>query len=398
MPYRSARLTPLLLVLLVLFVPILASAADWQPNETQVSAERELIDPEFNQLRQMLVWVDGSGRVWVASLDPDTGMLKTADGREVLVDPDAMKLGEAGFAFNGPEWALSSSTDQVTYTKFLPGRPRIGANARIAIARPLLDGTWSYSIMSRNLSRYIPYGSEDRVDPIQRITYIDPNGSHYWRETGKSNTEQPIPVPTVKDVPLRFVFGARAILMAVVVNGVKQVHYLDLDTQAVTQLTFDDDDKSSPFMWRAPEFGNEFMMFAVASNKMRFYRQLPDDTGALHWTSVREVVPPAGYLTRSPEPFTYAGRSYLYLSMTVQPNDFSSEIWVVGADPAQPVFQRITPDNPIMMRDDPEVFITSQGPRIYFNRYELRDGSACKPRWDCSQGLWLADPGLPRLP
>jgi hypothetical protein len=397
MPYRYGRLTPLLLVLLILFVPMLASAADWQPNEAQVSAEKELIDPEFNQLRQMLVWVDGSGRVWVASLDPDTGMLKTADGREVLVDPDAMKLGETGFAFNGPEWAQSSSADQITYTKFVPGSPHNQTNARVAIARPLQDGTWSYAILSPNRPRSVPYASPNRLDPIQRFTYLDNRGSHYWRETGKANTEHRIPAATDKFVPLRFVIGASAILFTASVNGVKQVHSLDLNTQAVTQLTFDDADKNSPFMWQAPEFGNEFLMFAVAGNNMRFYRQLPDDTGALHWTSVREVVPPTGYLTRSPEPFTYAGRSYMYLAMTLQPNDFNSEIWVVSADPAQPVFKRITPDTPLLGRGDPEVFITSHGPRIYFNRYELLNGAGCHTI-ACSDGLWFADPGLPGPP
>lgn len=374
-----------------------ASAADWQPNEAQVSAEKELIDAEFSQRRQQLTWVDGSGRVWVANLDPDTGLLKVPDGRDVLVDPDAMRLGEAPFAFNGPEWASSASTDLITYTKFVAGAPRIQANARVAVARPQADGTWTFEILKPNRSRSISYGSQDAPGDTPLLSYLDSRGGHYWRETNKANTEHRIQAGTDKFVPLRFVVGARAILLTVKVNGVRQVHSLDLDTEVLTQLTFDDLDKNSPFMWRAPEFGNEFVMFALAENNLRFYRLLTDGGGNQRWTVINELVPPAGYQSRTPEPFVYGGRSYVYLAMIAPPNDFNSEIWVAGADPAQPVFKGITPTTPLVGRGDPEIFVTRQGLRIYFNRYSLVNGGGCHTV-DCSQGLWFADPGLPAAP
>jgi hypothetical protein len=390
------RFAPLAAVWLALSLN-LASAAGWQPNEAQISAEKELIDAEFNQRRQQLTWVDNSGRVWVANLDPDTGLLRVADGREVLVDPDAMRLGEAPFAFNGPEWTSSSTTDQITYTKFVPGAPRIQANARVAIARPAPDGTWTFASLSPNRSRSISYGSQDAPGASPLISYIDSRGGHYWRETGKTNTEHRIQVGTDKFVPLRFVVGARAMLLTVQVNGVRQVHQLDLDTQVLTQLTFDDLEKNSPFMWQAPEFGNEFVMFTLAENNLRFYRLLPDNGGNLRWTLINELVPPAGYQARTPEPFVYGGRSYVYLAMNAPPNDFNSEIWVAGADPAQPIFKGITPTTPLVGRGDPEIFVTTQGPRIYFNRYSLVNGGGCHTV-TCSEGLWFADPGLPGPP
>jgi hypothetical protein len=377
-----------------------APAQSWIPNERQVSAEKELIDPEFSQARGQIAWVDGSGRLWLANVNRDTGEFEPPDGRGLLIDPDAAALGETVFAFNGPEWVLARGGDQITYTKFRPDRPPSARSARIAIAKQDRSGAWTYSFLSPNQPRYIPFGSEDPDDRAPRIAYLDSNGRHYWRETGSRNTEVPIPAVTTPFIPLRHVRGARAILFPKTVDGVQQVFSYDLDTQGAEQLTFDAGDKVAPWMWRAPEFGNEFVMTTVADGAMRVYRKLPSDSGAPAWTVVREVPPPPGGLMQSPEPFVYAGRSYMFMGMSISPNLFSSEIWIASIDPAQPVFKRISENTPLRSRGDPEFFVTNQGPRIYFSRYLLTDGpdpGSCPTR-ECSEGVWVSDPGLPGSP
>ena len=57
---------------------------------------------------------------------------------------------------------------------------------------------------------------------------------------------------------------------------------------------------------------------------------------------------------------------------------------------------------PLLTRTDPEVFITDNGPYIYYNVLENStrpngQPKACRDPETCSLGVWFADPGL-RVP
>lgn len=344
----------LLAALLVAQSPAAAQKRSWTPGEVQVSAERELIDSEISQSRAQIVWSDGLGRMWLADLNRDTGMLLNApDGRGLLIDPDALSLRDAFITYNGPEWAHAARGDHIIYTKFLPGETHTQQTARLAAARQTADGTWTYAFLAPDAPRLAPYASDFDRDQSPVVTYVDPEGNHYARGTGPINTEVLIRDATPSNIPLRPVRGDRAVLFSKTVDGLRQVHRFDLATQQSQQLTFDPGDKAASWMWRAPEFGLEFVMSTVVNNTVSIYRQLPMADGSLQWTAVRAIEPPAGFKIYSPEPFTYNNRSYVFLALGTEINDFPSEIWIANIDPAAPMMRRISANTPLRVRADP---------------------------------------------
>jgi hypothetical protein len=372
------------------------SRADYVPNEMQVSAEKQLVDFEFSQTRAQLVWVDSAGGLWLGNVDRDTGFFTPPDGRALLIDPAAMTVRDISIVGTGPEWVKAAAGDQIAYTKFPAGKPHTPRTARIVIAKQDDTGRWQFEYLLPDVPRIAPYGSEDDSDPAPRISYADNQGNHFWRETGPNDPEHPFAFVAPKETPVRHVRGARALLFSKTVDGISQVHYYDEDTDTATQLTFDDGAKTASWMWRAPEFGNEFVLVTMAHEAIRVYRQLPVGDGTQKWTQINLIQPPQDDKIFSLEPFVYAGQSYLFMAMSVPPNSFSSELWIAGVDAANPVFKRISPETPLRARGDPEVFITTQGPRIYYKRSPV-DPSPCY-KVQCSEGVWMADPGLSPSP
>jgi hypothetical protein len=374
----------------------LASAQGWQPNERQVSAERELIDAEISQSRGQFAWVDTLGNLWLGRVDASTGLFDPPDGRGVLVDPEALSYFDFTITFNGPEWVSAAGGDQIAYTKFVAGQPREPRNARLAVAKPVRGGRWAVSVLSPNAGRFAPYASQTDNDPSPFITYVDPAGVHYWRGTGRVNTERRIAPAPPSNVPIRAVRGARSVMLSLEASGFRQVHEYDIDTGAMRQLTGDAGDKAGSFMWRAPEFGNEFVLGTVVDATLRIYRQLPAAGAPPLWTAVNVLQPPPGMEIYSPEVFTFGGRSYVALALGSIANDFPSEIWIASVDPARPEFRRISADQPLRVRSDPEIFITGSGPRIDYNRSALQGTTTPKKCFsiECSEGVWMSDPGL----
>jgi hypothetical protein len=192
--------------------------------------------------------------------------------------------------------------------------------------------------------------------------------------------------------------GARALVYPLTVGTTDQAFYRDLDSGVVEQLTFDPGAKYEIWMWQAPEYGNEFVFATLVDQiELRIYRKLPDAGGQLKWTPVYSRMAPDGNKIFSPEPFTYKGRSYVFMAQSVKPNKFRSEIWISNIDAAAPLFRRISDNTVLRTRTDPEVFITDAGPLIYYNRLIPYDGvirpKACRSL-SCSEGVFRADPGL----
>jgi hypothetical protein len=183
-------------------------------------------------------------------------------------------------------------------------------------------------------------------------------------------------------------------------TGTPQVFYSNFDVNVPVQLTFDAGEKYEVWMWCAPEFDNELVCYTLVDNiELRVYRYLPDSgSDPRPWKAVLSYMADNGHLIRSPEPFVYNGRSFIFMSHTVRPPNIRTEIWIASADPANRLFRRITPTDPVAQRTDPEVFITDLGPLIYFNKLTPELGpngrlNLCQSP-DCSLGVWFADPGL----
>lgn len=375
-----------------------AATAQTIPDESPVSGQQDLVDPEFSRTRGEITWVDNQGALWTAGVDPATGLFVPADGKGTLIDPDAMATSELGIVGNGPEWVSTASGDQIVYTKFLAGMPRTRPNARLAWARPTRAGWRRQYLLPRQSPRAAPFASSDRRDPAPRISYVDPAWNHYWRNLDDPASEHLVPhYPVSRSqyyYALRFVEGERAAAFPAVVDGVQQVFYLDLDSGVETQLTHDTGQKdltSRAWIWHAPEFGGDKAMLTVADEvELRVYRQTQGQSG---WTLVRSIRTPSDGIIDSPEYFTYGGSSYVFFGASVPPSVDPTVLYLANIDAATPMLRQLTPDLPLRIRNDPEVFITNDGPWIYFNRQTIdpESGPHCLP---CSEGVFRSYTGL----
>ena len=371
-----------------------AAGADFVPGETQVSTRIDLFDNEFNQSRNKYTWVDALGNLWVSNVDPKTGDFKPASGKGVLVDPDAENSGDLKLIGNGPEWLPAAGPNRIVYTKFVAGKPHTLDNARLAMAtQDSQTGKWSYGFLD-NLPRYRVYASTDPGDPKPRISYLDPAGNAYWRYVDVPSSESIVPwMAGSRTLAMRFASGEYAAVFLSDISGVTQVVRLWLDTQRLEQLTFDDnhDKTTSPFIWKAPEFGNDDVMVTTAeqATEVRVYRQLDKSNPA--WSVVfRAAGPVPGSKFSSVEPFVFNGKSYVFMSAVVPPNNFASTIYVMNIDAASPMIRQVSPDAPVRTRTDPEVYVTSTGPQIYYYRADRTTTPPCP----CYDGMFRADTGL----
>jgi len=382
------------------------AAQTWVPNETQASPQPDMIDPEFDWSTGRIAWNDCCGSLWVATVDPATGLIVPSSGKGVLVDPDSMNFQDAQKTKNGPAWAFAAGGSIILYQKYA-GRHTEG-NSRLGAAFPMsptrsctyvsADGNWCAGNLEPELTREAPYGSWIDNDPSPFMTYVDNRGNHYWRYVNDPNSEQPIADFPPSNYPIRLpmcpdptVPGIRSVIYPVVIDNVQQVVQRDLNTGVVTQLTFDAGTKYEMYEWCAPEFNNELIFFTIVNNnELRVYRNLPDAHGNRTWTVIYDQFAPPRNQIFEPHPVIYNGRSYINMAMQVPPNIFRSQIWISNIDASAPIFKRITPTTPLMTRTDPKWLVTRRGLLIYYN--ELQPG--CRDP-SCSAGFWFADPGLP---
>lgn len=377
---------------------VLAGALPQAQAQVEVPATpyRWLLDLEFNAAGDKFTWVDAStGSIWVSGIDRATGNFIPADGRGVLIEANAAPIGGLGFTLNGPEWAHGTPTDFVVYTRFAEGKKPVPASAMLGIAWQQPDGTWVRKT-AQPTQRNAPFGSRPSAS-VAKITYNDALGNHYWRNVSDATTEEALPglagsglLPAV-----RFVAGESLVVYPLPVNGVPQVFGYNLDTKLFLQLTADAGVKQQPWMWRAPELNNQLVMATTVDGKaVAVYRQASDGAGGLVWQRMMAIEAPDGGSWFSTEPFTYQGRSYMIAQHTAAGASYPSSIWLMNFDRNNPILRRLTPAEPDRARADPEIFVTDQGPVVFFSRFDQTKGAQwlCLP---CMEGEYRVDTGLP---
>lgn len=369
--------------------PRTAPAATFSPNETLVSSTVDLIDLEYSQSRAQYARVDNDGQLWIGDIDRATGDFIQPDGKQILADTDTMNIGDLIWVYTGPEWVQTPDGDQVLYTKFLHGKRHTAINTRIGLALPAPNGQWSGGFQGPDLPRFDIFGSSTDPGLAPAIYYLDDKKLKRYRDLYGS-TEEFVPGTTASSAnAIRFIDGKRAIVYRLQVEGTWQAFSYDFDTKALVQLTFDKGSKSLLWMFRAPEFGNDYVLLAlVNSRELRVYRNLPTGPGgSLAWTVIYSVSGPRGASIQSLEPFTYNGHSYTFMDME-SIYDYPHEIWFSNIDSANPIWRCISKSTPTV-RTDPEYFITDHGPIVYFNQFD-----PALPKQDGSFGLWKTDPGV----
>lgn len=399
--YNSSSWDPSRALLAGFFLALGASAslpakAQFVPNETLVSPNPGLIDYEISQSRGKLAWTDSTGILWLASVNRATGDFEPVSGKGIQIATNTVSNWNM-FMWNGPEWVSMASGDQIFYSFYVDGKAPLAVNTRMALAVQDQTGAWVTQALNPQVPRMSHIASKNRGDPNPTIKYLDPQQNQYARNLLDPSSGQLLSFLPPSTKSWRFASGARALMYAAPVAGTQQVFSYMLDTKVSEQITFDsgnkDLERTVPWVWRAPEFGDDFVLSTVVeSNELRIYRKFSNSTV---WTPVHSVFLPAGRRAGSPEWFTYNGKSYVFMVAYVGADEYASEVWLSSIDPANPLLRRINDDSLVRARNDPEVFITTdRGPLIYYNRYDPSidpDHPLCR---DCSEGVFRADPGL----
>lgn len=375
------------------------AAAQFTPTEVRVSPHRGLVDHEISQQRAKIAWTDPKGNMWLAGINRDTGAFEPANGRGQLLATNTVANWNM-FMWNGPEWISTASGDQIFYSFYLPNKPRTARNTRMAIAATDANGQWVTQALTPDVPRMSHITSKNPGDTNPMIRYLDPDLNQYWRYLKNPASEEMLDMVPPSNKSWRFATGVRAFLYTEEVDGVPQVFAYMLDDKVRVQLTTDagakDLNRTVPWVWPAPEFGNDLVLSTVVDGaELRIYRRMAGDDGLMRWVPVHSATLPAGRLAGSPEWFTYNGKSYVFMVAYVDGREYPSEIWLSNIDAADPLLRKITVDEPHRARNDPEVFITRNGgPYIYYNRYDPSldpDHPLCA---DCSEGVFRADAGL----
>jgi len=404
---------------------VLLCLAVWVPAQSQVLVEEQvstadIVDFEFDWARDgvycptcnfgdgnsRLVFTDREYNMWLGYVDFQTGAFLPEDGRAQLIDTRGAFATDFG---NGPEWMFSTRGSEIVYTKYFPGKKESTFSASVAVAK-MIGGVWQAGIVDGGLKKQSPAATLDLDDPAPRMNYQDyAKKNVYWRVADDPGSEKLMPIADqTGGGSRRWVPGTHKVIFsgsaAPDEHGVvyQQVFVYDTDTDQLEQLTYEPVTKWGAFMWRAPEFNNEYVFFTISGRtSISIYRHLADANGVKRWTVVNSIPMPQKLpYAWSPEPFLHNGRSYIFLQVSSSPqaNDMSvpTQLAMTGVDPAKPSFRMLTNDSEVKrVRMDPEHFITAAGPFIYYNRYIPKT----ETRKVINDGVWRVDTKLgPAVP
>jgi len=412
-PPHHRRRSALWLATLLALAP--AAPAQTTVNEIQVTPA-PIPDYEFDSARNgvycascnfgegnsRLTFTDAQGNLWLGQIDYKTGNFVPADGRGSLLDVNTAPVPCFG---NGPEWVASAAGSQIVYTRFTDSSPFLpdgtldcnASHTEVVVATRTASGWVKQALPFAE--RVTPDGTKDQDDADPRINYIQRGkDALFWARLTDPATEHPLPIDQLTGGnSRRWVPGTHKVIfqghLPTDPRLLDQVWIYDTDSSAAPeQLTFDSVTKAGAFMWRAPEFNNEYVFFTMANFRQEIwvYRYLKGPKGRYAWTVAKKIKAPANtdagaesksQFFFSPEPFTHNGRSYIFTQVSKSSRFFDksipTQIAFSGIDPLRIDFRMLTTDEgrPVVagrpagrLRLDPEFLITAQGPFIYYNR------------------------------
>lgn len=358
-------------------------AVDFTIQDVVVSdPARSLPDPEFDNMNFLFCWQDTDGYLWIGQVDPVTGEFNPPDGRGSVVDRNLMPTGRGGRKLSfGPEWGFSRLGAEIYYAE---------KTHRKFLVKAFRDGEkWVSEKIPDGNRRIAPLPSKNWQDDAPDLAYtvasVD-DAKLCWQLQNDPGDEKCVEAPD--KLGYRWIDGRQALLITKKYDGVAQVALLDARTAIITQLTFDAGHKGQAFMWRAPEFANNWVMFAPVDKKLINIYFFQNE----HWVLISTLDPPSArpYIL-SAEPFLYNGRSYLsmMLSESKQSNaNTPSDIWIATIDPAYPLYRQVSEDNQLRVRKDPESLQTAEGLFIYYTEYT----NGVKIIHRCATGLGKPSP------
>jgi hypothetical protein len=415
------RRAGILVFLAGVFVAVAGSVhAQSLPPEVQVGS-RVITDFEFDWGRDgtycatcnygdgnnRLTFIDPFGYVWIGHVDVATGDFVPSNGEGTLVDFNGVPSMAIG---NGSEWVNLPQASALVYTRYKNTSSTPGKCIGVAYAQS--DGGWNGGCMAGTDGDSLPIGTAIVGDPYPMVSFQNNLGSGfnlYWQFLSRGSTAQVV-FPDSRAPPShRWIPNSHAMVLvapaAPDASGkvYRQVFLYSTDDGTLQQLTFDPTNKNSPFMWQAPEFNNKYVFLQVPGNSrdVDLYRYLPTNGGSPSWQVFKRISGTADYpYIFSPEPFVYQGKSWVFFELASAPHKpgafAPSQIAMSGIDPDVPSFRVLTEDVApnFHARRDPEYYITSMGPYLYYNRIiPAPPGGEAQ-----SEGVFRVDTGLGPAP
>ncbi|MFW5748584.1 MAG: BPSS1187 family protein [Chloroflexota bacterium] len=325
------------------------------------------VDPEILPGGHLLTYQADSG-VYLARLDPATGLFVNPGGKDILVDTGAARPLET---FNGPEFGIDMDGWALYYAKEHQGDLQIWraalTSSGVPAAEPLSSGERHQTqLVSRN-----PTGPTTRIAAIQGTWQ---RGTAVWFD--ESNPAAIYPISPVENgiASLRWVDNSYMLTYSQRVGPDRgQVVLLDTSTNAEQTITGDRGDKTDPYGWFAPDYDDDLLVLAILDDAaVAIYR----DTGGSTWERIATLEPPAESrfdFVSSAEPFVVNGRSYISLVVKNAEDSrelFSdSEVWLfdLNPDPTARYTERCDSGEPGVARTDPETYIGEDNVYVYYN-------------------------------
>lgn len=326
-------------------------------------------DPEIHPTRPEMVYQASDG-IWTGRLDPDTGLFRSADGRDAFVDVASSLL----LSKNGPEYGLDANGWAIFYNKTAPGNV-----VQLWRATPNGGGFDTTPLSGIDLSRINPLVSQAPSSPTTFVLY-----ARVGAQVGIGHIaylDEAAPAQETLITPLLPSFAGfrwardtttyASTESAGIFAGQILVGDAALGTQSV--VTEGDGIKFDPFPWRAPEFGGALAVLAIENGgDIGVYR----DVGAGLYVQHALLTPPAEtsmLYAQSPEPFVAGGRSYISLTLKNDPGSIfsdvtESEIWVYGIDDGPERYTKRCDDGgPGRVRHEAETWSGSCETFLYYN-------------------------------
>jgi predicted AlkP superfamily pyrophosphatase or phosphodiesterase len=354
-------------------------------------ADGSYIDPEFSAGASQVVFQDGQNRVWIGDMDPETGMFKTATGRDYLMDENITIIFDRPpqgrkFSTNGPEWTRDAKGHGVVYTKADEDGVMQQWMARLVDGKSVVT---QLTHNKRDSYGNMPSRFQDGKPPRIAYTYDWPiwKAKAAWIFADKPDEPHDLDgfdynqMSMWSAVSPDFLFVKRT-------DGAPhgQIARANADTGKVTVLTNDDGQKNDPGLFLAPEFGGEMLLVCNVDNRaLGIYRDLKSPDG--FWTRIATLALPAD----APYKFissveTIAAESGVggvsYFSLLARENkdrNTAGSIWVLGlcSDEKNRFARRVddgavTGEQSVVL--EPEPFVGTNEVFVYYNSFSRASG------------------------
>ena len=328
----------------------------------------------------------GVQEVWIAELNPLTGLLVSATGKDLLVDTDVAAIGPQFDTTNGPEWGLDSEGAAVFYSKRdTNGVVQCWRASNLVAggvkAAPLThlkgpDGEGAIMVIARKdasrpttqfIYRYIPAPRFRKGGPARWADETAPDAVHDFPQFNGA-AAAPSWIEGTEDF-------AYAMFVA---PGKSEIARFNTATGTATVLTSHPGAKYNVHAFKAPELNGELLVGCVI-DRTRFTVFRSDGTRYVPWADLVPPDPEHPYMI-SPEIFQAGGMTYFAVQMSshspgslgVLPQDVDCAMWILGLgkDASHRVARRVD-DGAVSgakaYRFEPEVYVGANEVFLFYN-------------------------------